>query len=214
MRLLGAGKAQRDNDFRRCDPSRPERILLDRMSSSFAIDVPADLIARLKRGDERAFEQVYRWFERPIYSVAWRLLHDAHEAEEVLHDVMLHVMDKLDQFRGDAPFWGWLRQIAVNEALMRLRKRRIDYVDEIPEPEAAVAEFAATIESADLERALAGLPAVTRSVIWLYLVEGYSHEEIAAGFDKSVSFSKTQLSRGTRKLRDLLQLERGVAVYA
>jgi RNA polymerase sigma-70 factor (ECF subfamily) len=182
--------------------------------STFAIDIPASLLARLKAGDAAALEQVYRLFERPVFSLAWRLLGDRDEAQEVLHDAMLALIDRIGQFRGDAPFWGWLRQICVNEALMRLRKRRLDYVDELPEPEAVARTLEPAIERADLERALDGLSPTARSVVWLFYVEGYSHDEIARAFDKTVSFSKTQLMRGTRRLRDLLEVGKGATAYA
>jgi RNA polymerase sigma-70 factor (ECF subfamily) len=176
------------------------------MSSGFAIDVPATVIAQLRRGDARAFEQVYRLFERPVYALAWRMLDDAHEAREVLHDTLLTVFEKVAQYRADSPFWGWLRQIAVNQSLMRLRKRRLDYVEELPEPEALLRTLDPAIAGADLERALRNVSALTRSVLWLYFVEGYTHEEIARAFDRTVSFSKTQVSRGTEKLRHLLDV--------
>ena len=122
----------------------------------------------------------------------------------------------LDQFRGESPFWGWLRQIVVNEALMRLRKRRLNYVDELPEPEALLGVVTERLDTQDLERAMAELTPLTRSVVWLYYVEGYTHEEIAGAFDKSVSFSKSQILRGTQKLRSLLdagkeQMNYGIA---
>jgi RNA polymerase sigma factor (sigma-70 family) len=176
--------------------------------TSFAIDVPPALIARLRRGDTHAYAEVYRLFERPVYTLAYRLLGDAHEAQEILHDAMLALFDKIDQFRGDSPFWGWLRQIAANEALMRIRKRRLDYVEELPEPSAALAALPPSIEAGDLERALGDLPPLTRSVLWLYYVEGYKHEEIAQAFGKSVSFSKTQVLRGTHRLRERLDVSK------
>lgn len=183
------------------------------MGTSFAIDVPQFLVERLKRGDMRALEEVYRLFEQPVHALAWRLLADRDEAREVLHDAMLAVFDKRQQFRGESPFWGWLRQIAVNEALMRLRKRRLDYVDELPE----VGDFEASVPVAasqpELERALAQLPELTRSVVWLYYVEGYTHEEIATAFGRTPSFSKSQLSRGTARLRAQLAASE-VAAYA
>jgi RNA polymerase sigma-70 factor (ECF subfamily) len=183
------------------------------VSSHFAIDVPASLIERGAGGDMRAFEQIYRLFERPVYTLALRLLGDAEEAEEILHDAMLQLFRKLGQFRGDAPFWGWLRQIAVNEALMRLRRRGVvETVDEMPEPADDAA--ASPEHQRDLERALARLPEITRSVVWLYHVEGYSHEEIATSFGKSVSFSKSQLARGTRKLRDYYDAPQAQVAYA
>lgn len=182
--------------------------------SSFAIDIPHSLLLRLRQGEPAAFEQVYRLFERPVFTLAWRLLGDRDEAQEILHDAMLALIDRLDQFRGEAPFWGWLRQICVNESLMRLRKRRLDYVDELPEPEAVARALEPAIERADLERALGGLSPTARSVVWLYYVEGYSHEEIAQSFARTVSFSKTQLQRATRKLRGLLEVDKGATAYA
>jgi len=189
-----------------CDQTRCRRII--NTVTTFAIDVEPALIARLKRGDTQAYAEIYRRFERPVYTLAYRLLGDAHEAQEILHDAMLALFDKIDQFRGDSPFWGWLRQIAANEALMRIRKRRLDYVDELPEPSAALAALPPSLEAGDLERALADLPVLTRSVLWLYYVEGYKHEEIAQAFGKSVSFSKTQVLRGTHRLRERLDVSK------
>jgi RNA polymerase sigma-70 factor (ECF subfamily) len=187
-------------------------------ASAFAIDVPDSLLQRARRGEMRAFEQLYRLFERPTYALAARMLGDADEAMEVLHDAMLKVFQRLDDFRGESPFWGWLRQIAVNEALMRLRRRgRVEYTDELPEPEAHEAQALlppAAAESGALERALAHLSETTRSVLWLYHAEGYTHEEIASAMGRSTSFSKTQLFRGMRKLRALLDVDSEVTAHA
>lgn len=177
--------------------------------SPFAIDLPAALVTRARGGDAAAFEQIYRHFERPVYTVALRLLSDREEAQDVLHDTMLRLFERIGSFRGESPFWAWLRQIAVNEALMRLRRRGVvNYRDELPEPELDAEEQLlppAATDHALLLRALESLPANTRSVIWLYHVEGYTHEEIAKAMQRSLSFSKSQLARGTRRLRALLQ---------
>jgi len=198
-----------------CDFPPGRRILTPVTPSHFAIDVPQSLIERLRRSDAQAFEQVYRLFSRPIYSLARRMLNDGHEAEDVLHEVMIGVLDKLDQFRGDAPFWGWLRQIAVNAVLMRMRKGKpLEYTDELPEPDAVAPPELRALEGQDLERAFQQLPSTTRSVLWLYYVEGYSHEEIAASFGKSLSFSKSQVLRGAERLRGLLEATPTVNAYA
>jgi len=173
--------------------------------SPFDLEVPQSLIARAQTGELAAFEQLYRCFERPVYTLALRMLGDAEAARDVLHDAMLKAFQRIAQYRGDAPFWAWLRQIALNETLMRLRSRRDDAAevaldalrDEAPAPWVIA-------DAAGLERALATLPATTRSVLWLYHVEGYSHPEIAERMGKSVSFSKSQLARGTARLRALL----------
>jgi RNA polymerase sigma-70 factor (ECF subfamily) len=173
--------------------------------SSFAIDVPAALIARFQRREVAAFEQIYRWFERPAYTLAKRLLDDAEEAREVLHDALLRAWEQSASYRGDSPFWGWLRQITVNEALMRIRRRRVDYFDEVPEDFShAVAVEAFAIDRLALEQALATLSPTTRVAVWLHLVEGYGHDEIGRMFERTPSFSKSQVSRGVRRLRESL----------
>ncbi len=174
-------------------------------TSFFDLQVPQSLIARAGAGDLRAFEQIYRRFERPMYTLALRILGEADAARDVLHDAMLKAFQRISQYRNEAPFWAWLRQIALNEALMRLRKVR-DVSGDI-DPDMIGDESAAPWAQADaamLDRALSNLPAMTRSVIWLYHVEGYSHPEIAEMMGKTISFSKSQLARGTSRLRAML----------
>lgn len=197
-----------------CDPFAPPRIQMREMTtrSNFAIDVPASLLARARTGDRAAFEQLYRWFERPVFTLALRICGCRSEADEVLQETMLKVLSSLGKFRGDggSPFWGWLRQIAVNEALMQLRRgRRLSAQVEGIDIEAFAEDHGppptAAADAAVLQRALDELPATTRSVLWLYHAEGYTHEEIAGAMQRSPSFSKSQLARGTRRLHDLLQ---------
>ena len=171
--------------------------------------LPQDVLARARAGELAAFEQIYRRFERPVYTLVLRMLGEAEAAREVLHDAMLKVFQRLDQYRSDAPFWAWLRQIAANEALMRLRHERHHEQHFEPEPDIdQIADIGAPpwvrADALALERALDRLPALTRSVLWLYYVEGYSHPEIAELVGKTVSFSKSQVARGTSRLRDLL----------
>src|SRR5690606_34209531 len=189
--------------------SRPRASLTNvTASSSFAIAVPESLLARARAGEMAAFEQIYRMFERPVYTLALRLLADRDEAQEVLHDAMLQIFRTLPQFRGEAPFWAWLRRIATNEALMRLRRRgRLHYTDEVPEPADALEDALlppAAAETGRLLAAMESLPETARTVLWLYHVEGHTHEEIGALMGRSTSFSKSQVARGTHRLRRLL----------
>jgi RNA polymerase sigma-70 factor (ECF subfamily) len=181
--------------------------------SSFAIDVPETLLARARAGERAAFEELCRRFERPVYTLALRLIGDRDQASDALQETMLKLIAKVGEFRGEggSPFWGWLRQIAVNEALMQLRRGRRfalelaledDGLGEDPAPPPPAAA-----DAAELQRALAALPPTTRSVLWLYHAEGYTHEEIGAAMQRTASFSKSQLARGTRRLRALLHVE-------
>lgn len=183
-------------------------------AASFQIDVPDLVLARARRGDLGALETIYRAFERPAYTLALRIVGDAESAREVLHDAMLRLIERIAQFRGEAPFWGWLRQIVVNEALMRLRRERgavFEEFDERDEPQGEGPPPWRLADAAHLERALAALPPLTRSVLWLYHVEEYTHQEIAEMTGKSVSFSKSQVARGGNRLRRLLDPQKETA---
>lgn len=175
--------------------------------TSFQRNVDAAVIEGLQRGDLAAFERIYRDFERAAYTLALRLTGQPDAAHEVLQDAMLKAWERAGQYRGDAPFWAWLRRLVVNQALMRLRRERLRaaepfedvYVDESGPAPWALAD------AATLDQALRQLPDTARAVIWLYHVEGYTHIEIAEQFGRTVSFSKSQLARGTHRLRELLQ---------
>ena len=181
--------------------------------SSFAIDADPALIRRFRDGELDAFEQIYRTWSQPVYTLALRITGAPDRARDVLQDCMLKAHQNAAQFKGDAPFWGWLRQIAVNEALMQLRRVRQHRNESIEEARFAHdgAEPWRHADSRALEQALMRLPDTTRAVLWLYHVEGYTHPEIAEQFGKSASFSKSQLARGTQRLRELLQQPQEVA---
>lgn len=177
-------------------------------ASSFQLDLPQGLIARACAGELAAFEQIYRRFERPVFNLALRMLGEPEGAREILHDAMLKVFQRIGQYRSDAPFWAWLRQIALNETLMRLRRdKHIDGRAEVPDVADDAAPPWVRADALALERAMGKLTALTRSVLWLYHVEGYAHHEIAAQLGKTVSFSKSQVARGTQRLRELLNPE-------
>ena len=187
-------------------------------ASTFAIDVPATLLERARRGEAAAFEALYRAFERPVFTLALRLTGRREEAQDVLQDTMMKLFDRIADFRGDSPFWGWLRQIAVNDSRMLLRRRGTLVVEGAEFDESALSDQEQMLppraaDAAILGRALEQMPGATRSVLWLYHAEGYTHEEIAAAMGKSLSFSKSQLARGTRRLRALLHVDTEVAAH-
>jgi RNA polymerase sigma factor (sigma-70 family) len=196
-----------------CDPFWSGRILIS-VTSPFAIEVPSSLLIRARNGEAAAFEQLYRWFERPVFTLALRLCGQREEAQDILQETMLKLFGKISEFRGDSPFWGWLRQITVNECLMRLRKRHPDLELDIEnESDFLEADVLLPPQAADaqlLAQAMNQLPATTRSVLWLYHVEGYTHDEIAGLMEKTISFSKSQCARGGKKLRELLNIDKEV----
>ena len=176
-------------------------------TSNFQQHVEPELVVRLKHGDLAAFETVYRRFERAAWTLALRLTGRADVAQEVLQDAMLKAFERARQYRGDAPFAAWLRKLVVNEALMQLRHDRLHVIEVLDDSHGDDdAPLPWTLaDAATLDRALNRLPDAARAVLWLYHVEGFTHVEIAEQFGRSTSFSKSQLARATKRLRELLQ---------
>lgn len=174
---------------------------------SFQQPVEPELVARLQRGDLAAFECIYRQFERAAWTLALRLTGRADVAQEILQDAMLKAYERARQYRGDAPFSAWLRKLVINEALMRLRHDRLHVFEAFTDTQADAdaAEPWTRADATTLDRALNRLPDTARAVLWLYYVEGCTHIEIAQRFGRTVSFSKSQLARATRRLRELLR---------
>lgn len=163
-------------------------------------------LARARRGSLQACEKIYRAYHRPAYSVAFRVTQCPEMAQEIAQEAFITAFRKIRQYRGDAPFWGWLRRVVVNHAISSIRRnRRHDTVElqDYHEPEAPRQEQLGL--AMDLEAALSRLGTEDRAVVWLHDVEGYNHKEIADLFGKTESFSKTRLSRARSRLRDLLQ---------
>ena len=174
------------------------------MASAFDVPVTDDLLAGARKGDRAAQERLYRTFENAVFNLARRMTGDPDAALDVTQDAFMKAFERVHQFRGEAPFGLWLRSIAASEALMHLRRGRY-FMDLFTTDEAVLQSVGREdVSNADLERALSLLPSVPRSVLWLYHVEGYTHVEIAEMCGKTVSFSKSQLSRAHQKLRNLL----------
>jgi RNA polymerase sigma-70 factor (ECF subfamily) len=159
------------------------------------------LIAAVRAGDRAAAARLYDKVAGPAYGLARRLV-GATLAEDVLQDSLMHMYAGLDRYRGDAPFGAWLRRIVVNQCLMLLRspwqRSRVVWDDLKAERLTDGRDAAAGL---DVARVLHRVGPTARAVLWLHVVEGLSHAEIAAAFGRTESFSKTQLARALQRLR-------------
>ena len=159
-------------------------------------------------GRESAQRALYVALAPATLTLIRRLVGHRALSEDIFQDTMMAFYERLPQFRGEAPLGAWLRRIAIRRCLMYLRSpwQRARLCLE-PVDFGVAAEVTALItpgyagELIDLERALASLAPTARAVVWMYEVEGYSHEEIAREFGRSLSFSKSQLARAHRRLR-------------
>lgn len=175
-------------------------------TSPFDIELDDLTIARAKRGDREACGQIFRDFHQPAWAVAMRLCHCRETAHEVTQEAFITAFRRLKQFRGDAPFWGWMRRVVINHAISTMRKGprgpMIEFEEHHLQADAGQERVG---QSMDLEAALAALDEIDRTVVWLHDVEGYSHVEIAKFYDQSESFSKTRLSRARARLREQMK---------
>lgn len=185
------------------------------MSRLTDLQFPPDLLERAGRGDLIAQERLYRELSPPVFALIRRLVGDWATAEDLFQDSLMLVFRDLPQYRGDAPFGVWVRRIAVSRCFMHLRspwQRARQVLTEFGAGEEAAAFVegrsasgsADNSDQIDLARALAHLKPVAGCVLWLHDVEGYTHEEIARGYGRTVSFSKSQLARAHEMLQPLL----------
>ena len=170
------------------------------------------LIERCRQGDLGAFEELYRAHAGRLYSVAFRLLGNAADAEDLLQEIFLAAHRKLDSFRGESALGTWLYRLATNLCLDHLRSRTgrsnqiTDPLDDDPgvfDPGgSSLADQ--TVTKMDLERALARLPEGCRAAFVLHDVEGLEHREVAEVLGIAEGTSKSQVHKARLKLRAFL----------
>lgn len=170
------------------------------MSSFADAQVDADLVRRLMRGERAAQEAVYRAFADAVYTLARRVLGDRGLAEEAAQDTFVQVIEQAGKLREASAVGAWIRSIAVNQCLMRLRSPWQQRRQPLTEDERASADGAGT--ALDVERALARLSGQARLVVWMHCVEGYTHREIGQLLGRTASFSKSQLARACQALAE------------
>ncbi len=168
----------------------------------------AELIERCRQGDREAHYQLYKLYSRSMYNVGFRIVNHEGEAEDVLQEAFISAFRNLEYYRGDASFGSWLKRIVVNKAINVLKKRRPEPLPEgvendMVELDDQAVEFPYSVEQ--VRKAIASLPDGYRSVLSLYLLEGYDHSEIAEILGISESTSKSQFNRSKKKLISLLE---------
>ncbi|HVW09786.1 MAG TPA: sigma-70 family RNA polymerase sigma factor [Bryobacteraceae bacterium] len=187
------------------------------------VEIPSDeldLVARAKSGDSAAFSALINRYEGKIFRLAMNITQNREDAEDVLQEAFFKAFEHIDQFQGNSKFYTWIVRIAVNQALMKLRKRKSDrtvsldeqidtgedmVVREVaawdPDPEE---RFSREEMSQILSEAIDGLTPIYRTVFTLRDVDGLSTEETAEALDLSVPAVKSRLLRARLQLRDKL----------
>jgi RNA polymerase sigma factor (sigma-70 family) len=167
------------------------------------------ILAACVKGDQLAQKQLYDCYKGKLFATCLRYAHSREDAEDIFQDGFVRIFKDLHQYTGVGNLEGWLRKVMVNTALQHLRKQKNglqtvefdgqEYADEAE-------EFVMDEQQAkNLLRILHLLPPGFRTVFNLYVLEGYTHPEIAEILDISVGTSKSQLMRAKAAFRKLLE---------
>jgi RNA polymerase sigma-70 factor (ECF subfamily) len=178
------------------------------------------LVERSRGGDASAFGELVRQYERKVYSLAKHITQNDEDAEDVLQESFLKAYTHLDSFHGDSKFYTWLVRIAVNEALMKLRKRKSDKTVSLDEPQdtgedMVTREIAVWEDDPEkkysreelaeiLKEAVQSLKPSFRTVFVLRDIEELSTEETAETLGISIPAVKSRLLRARLQLREKL----------
>ena len=171
------------------------------------------LVRALQKGDPKAQRYFYEKYSARMLAVCVRYLTDQMEAEDVMIEGFMKVFERIDQYKGEGSFEGWMRRLITNEALMRLRTRRHIEIDiDAPEVHQQVhfEGIENNLEVEDLMAILAKLPTGYRTVFNLYAIEGYSHAENAEQLGINKITSKSQLHRARALLQQMVSEVEGL----
>ena len=189
------------------------------VSSLAGIDESA-LVTHAREGDTTAFGELVRRYEGKIFRLAQHVTQNREDAEDVLQETFMKAYEHLEQFKGDSKFYTWIVRIAVNQALMKLRRRKTDKSVSLDETidtgeDTVVREIAAWGENPEqqlsrdelgsiLDSAIESLEPLYRSVFVLRDIEQLSTEETAEALGLSVPAVKSRLLRARLQLREKL----------
>ena len=179
------------------------------LSRKLSVD---DLLDGCRRGERRTQELLYKVLAPRMLGVCMRYAKDQFEAEDMLQMGFVKVFQKVNEFRGDGSFEGWIRRIMVNTAIETYRKNQrmmnVVDMDEVYDTPQVTFDMNG-LEVRDLMKLIQQLSAGYKLVFNLYAIEGYSHKEIAAQLGITEGASKSQLSRARAILKEkLMKIER------
>jgi len=167
--------------------------------------IHAPLIEECRKGNSRAQFRLYNQYSKAMYNVAYRMLNNREDAEDILQETFIDCFRNISSFRFESTFGAWLKKILINKCINHLQKKKIDLTLTDTFPNDAYEEEEETVyDTTKIIKGIEMLPDGYRVVLTLYLLEGYDHSEISQIMGISESTSKSQYSRAKEKLRNQL----------
>ena len=164
------------------------------------------LIQACKKQQRDAQRQVYELLARKLYYTCSRYLKKEEEIEEAMADAFYIIFTKIDKLKEEVAFEGWAKKIAVNQCLMQLKKNVNFnlYLEDVSLKNQPLTDEMCELEEEDLLNLLNYLPDGCKTVFSLFVIEGFSHKDIAEKLQISEGTSKSQLNVAKTKLKDLV----------
>jgi RNA polymerase sigma-70 factor (ECF subfamily) len=162
--------------------------------------------------DMEAFEEIYHLHHKRVYSICFRMVRNASDAEDLTQQVFIQLFRKLDTFRGESSFTTWLHRMTVNQVLMHFRRRVVKTEKTTEDGTTPIRIVSGTenpsrmalIDRIALNQAIGQLPPGYRMVFILHDLEGFEHDQIGKMLGCAVGTSKSQLHKARQRLRELL----------
>ena len=165
-------------------------------------------LEKLKQKDVLACKQLYLQYADAMYNLCIRILQHQAEAEDALQEAFIKIFNNIHQYRNESSIGSWMKQIVTNTCLNVMKKKKIAFdelKDDMSESESDnVSENENNFTIEEIKTAIEELPQGYRVVFNLFMLEDYSHKQIADMLEISESTAKTQLFKAKRKLKELL----------
>ncbi|MEO6491081.1 MAG: RNA polymerase sigma factor [Ferruginibacter sp.] len=170
-----------------------------------------ELVERCKRGDTLAYKELYQRYSKAMFNTCLRILGNRAEAEDVLQESFTEAFRNVNSFEGRSSFGVWLKKICINRAINQLKKKKVNWVDmdtiagHDTLKESIIDESEISLKVEAVKKAIMQLPDGYRTVLNLYLFEGYDHEEMAEILNVAESTTRSQYTRAKQKLLQILK---------
>jgi RNA polymerase sigma factor (sigma-70 family) len=172
-----------------------------------------ELVERCQKGDVYGYAELYKKYSRAMYNTSLRIVNNSSDAEDILQEAFTDAFRRLQDFNFNSPFGAWLKKIIINKSISLLRKRKMLLVDidntnvtELPDEE-MIDESMILLQVETIKKCMQQLNNEQRTVLSLYLFEGYDHEEIGGILHISSSSVRSQYMRARQKLLNLIKKE-------
>jgi RNA polymerase sigma factor (sigma-70 family) len=174
------------------------------------IYIHAPLIEECRSGNSKAQFRLYNQYSKAMYNLAYRILNNREDAEDILQESFVECFRNLNSFRFESTFGAWLKRIVVNRCINQVKKKKADltFCETLPsipaeDEEEPIYDTKAVFKGIEM------LPDGYRIILTLYLLEGYDHSEISQILGITESTSKSQYSRAKEKLKNILSKKHG-----